>query len=54
VQVWAWIDEAAGAVRARQFGPIEGKPEDEACGSASMVPASSLNRSLTVVQVEDL
>ncbi|WP_207222876.1 hypothetical protein [Herbihabitans rhizosphaerae] len=35
VQVWAWLDERAGMVRARQFAPSEGKPDDEACGSAS-------------------
>jgi predicted PhzF superfamily epimerase YddE/YHI9 len=34
VQVWAWIDQTAGHVRARQFKPSEGMAEDEACGSA--------------------
>ncbi|MEU4394421.1 hypothetical protein [Kribbella sp. NPDC023855] len=48
VQVWAWIDENRGRVRARQFAPSEGKPEDEACGSASMVLAQSLGRDLVV------
>jgi len=48
VQVWAWVDEPAGVVRARQFAPSEGKPEDEACGSASMVLAAALGRPLTV------
>jgi predicted PhzF superfamily epimerase YddE/YHI9 len=48
VQVWAWIDEAVGLVRARQFAPSEGKPEDEACGSGSMVLADKLGRSLTI------
>jgi predicted PhzF superfamily epimerase YddE/YHI9 len=48
VQVWAWLDEAAGHVRARQFAPSEGKPEDEACGSASMVLAQRLGRNLVV------
>ena len=49
VQVWAWLDEAAGVVRARMFAPSEGKPEDEACGSASMVLAGRLGRELRVV-----
>ncbi|HEX2313636.1 MAG TPA: PhzF family phenazine biosynthesis protein [Thermomonospora sp.] len=48
VQVWAWIDETSGTVRARQFAPSEGKPEDEACGSATMVLATLLGRPLTV------
>jgi predicted PhzF superfamily epimerase YddE/YHI9 len=49
IQLWAWINEAAGLVRARQFAPSEGTPEDEACGSASMALATSLDRSLTVL-----
>ncbi|MEU6033899.1 PhzF family phenazine biosynthesis protein [Actinomadura sp. NPDC047616] len=49
VQVWAWIDEAAGLVRARRFAPSEGKPEDEACGSACMVLSTLPARPLTVV-----
>jgi predicted PhzF superfamily epimerase YddE/YHI9 len=31
------------------FAPSEGRPEDEACGSASMVLAVALGRDLTVV-----
>jgi predicted PhzF superfamily epimerase YddE/YHI9 len=49
IQVWSWLDESAGLVRARMFAPSEGKPEDEACGSASMVLAVALGRDLTVV-----
>jgi predicted PhzF superfamily epimerase YddE/YHI9 len=49
VQVWAWIDEAEGYVRARQFKPSEGIAEDEACGSASMVLAQKLGRELLIV-----
>ncbi|MGR6924442.1 PhzF family phenazine biosynthesis protein [[Actinomadura] parvosata] len=49
VQVWAWLDRQAGTVRARQFAPSEGKPEDEACGSASMLLAHTLGRPLTVI-----
>jgi predicted PhzF superfamily epimerase YddE/YHI9 len=49
VQVWSWLDESAGLVRARMFAPSQGKPEDEASGSASMVLAVALGRDLTVV-----
>ncbi|WP_344941273.1 hypothetical protein [Actinomadura miaoliensis] len=49
VQVWAWIDEAAGLIHARQFAPSEGKPEDEACGSACMALSTLPARPLTVV-----
>jgi predicted PhzF superfamily epimerase YddE/YHI9 len=52
VQVWAWVDEPMGVVRARQFAPSEGKDEDEACGSASMVLAAALGRALTVIHGE--
>ena len=48
-QVWAWIDEVAGTVRARLWAPRIGKPEDEACGSASMLLARDLGRRLTVL-----
>lgn len=48
-QVWAWMDEAEGTVRARLWAPRINKPEDEACGSASMILAQSLGRSLTVL-----
>lgn len=48
VQVWAWLDEPSGLIRARQFAPSEGKPEDEACGSACMVLAERLARPLRV------
>jgi predicted PhzF superfamily epimerase YddE/YHI9 len=48
VLVWAWIDQRAGIVRARFFGPSVGKPEDEACGSACMVLAEQLQLPLTV------
>jgi predicted PhzF superfamily epimerase YddE/YHI9 len=49
VQVWAWIDERAGHVRARQFKPSEGIAEDEACGSASMVLGHKLGRELLIL-----
>ncbi|WP_051467022.1 PhzF family phenazine biosynthesis protein [Actinomadura oligospora] len=48
-QVWAWMDEAEGTVRARLWAPRINKPEDEACGSASMILAQRLGRPLTVL-----
>lgn len=48
VQVWAWADEPQGAVRARVFAPRVGIPEDEACGSASLLLAHRLRRELTI------
>ncbi|SNQ50319.1 putative epimerase, PhzC/PhzF [Frankia canadensis] len=47
-QVWAWLDEPAGIVRARAFGSRHGVAEDEACGSATMLLAVTLGRRLTV------
>lgn len=47
-QCWAWQDEAAGVVRARVFAADFGVLEDEACGSASLLLAARLDRSLTV------
>lgn len=48
VQYWAWADEAAGLIRARVFGARFGILEDEACGSASMMLASRLDRSIQI------
>lgn len=48
-QVWAWIDEPAGVIRARLWAPRINKGEDEACGSASMILADRLGRALTVI-----
>lgn len=48
-QVWAWIDERAGVIRARLWAPRINKGEDEACGSASMILADRLGRPLTVI-----
>jgi predicted PhzF superfamily epimerase YddE/YHI9 len=50
VYAWAWIDEAAGTVRARSFAPDFGIPEDEATGSAALGLAVELGRELTVHQ----
>ena len=47
---WAWIDEAAGAVRTRSFVPAEGIAEDEATGSAALTLSGRLGRSLEVRQ----
>lgn len=47
-QLWAWVDEGAGVVRARTFAARFGVPEDEACGSASMRLAAALGRAITV------
>jgi predicted PhzF superfamily epimerase YddE/YHI9 len=47
-QFWAWQDEAAGTVRARVFAARYDVPEDEACGSASMLLADRLQRPLAI------
>ena len=48
-QVWAWMNEDAGQVRARLWAPRIGKGEDEACGSASMLLTLRLGRPLWVL-----
>ncbi|MGZ8665623.1 MAG: PhzF family phenazine biosynthesis protein [Solirubrobacterales bacterium] len=50
VYAWAWIDEAAGTVRARSFAPDFGIPEDEATGSAALGLAVQVGRELTIHQ----
>jgi predicted PhzF superfamily epimerase YddE/YHI9 len=50
IYAWAWIDEAAGTIRARSFVPEEGIVEDEATGSAALVLCAQLGRPLTVHQ----
>ncbi len=47
---WAWIDEAAGTVRARSFVPEAGIAEDEATGSAAIALCARLGRPLVVHQ----
>lgn len=47
---WAWIDEAAGTIRARSFVPDAGIVEDEATGSAALALCARLSRSLTIHQ----
>jgi predicted PhzF superfamily epimerase YddE/YHI9 len=50
VVTWAWLDEAAGSVRARAFGPRIGIPEDEATGSAAVKLCAQLGRALDIHQ----
>jgi predicted PhzF superfamily epimerase YddE/YHI9 len=50
LQVWAWQDEAAGAIRARVFAPDFGVPEDPATGSASIVLCAALGRPIEIDQ----
>jgi predicted PhzF superfamily epimerase YddE/YHI9 len=47
---WAWIDEAAGTIRARSFVPDAGIAEDEATGSAALALCARLARPITVHQ----
>jgi predicted PhzF superfamily epimerase YddE/YHI9 len=49
-QFWAWIDEPAGLLRARNFIPALGVPEDEATGSAAVHLAQEQGRALTIRQ----
>jgi predicted PhzF superfamily epimerase YddE/YHI9 len=48
--LWAWEDEAAGAVRSRCFSLEDGIGEDEATGSAAIVLSAELERDLTIHQ----
>jgi predicted PhzF superfamily epimerase YddE/YHI9 len=47
---WAWIDEAAGTIRARSFVPEAGIAEDEATGSAALALCAQLARPITIHQ----
>jgi predicted PhzF superfamily epimerase YddE/YHI9 len=47
---WAWLDQDAGVVRSRVFGPRVGVPEDEATGSAAVRLCSALGRPLDIRQ----
>ena len=49
-EFWAWIDEEAGAVRARTFCADFGIPEDEATGSGAIHLTHRLGRPLTIRQ----
>jgi predicted PhzF superfamily epimerase YddE/YHI9 len=48
--VWAWIDEAAGTLRARYFATDVGILEDEATGAAAVVMGGRLGRAVTIRQ----
>ncbi|HEX3172968.1 MAG TPA: PhzF family phenazine biosynthesis protein [Solirubrobacterales bacterium] len=50
VYAWAWIDEAAGTIRARAFVPGAGITEDEATGSATLALSARLSRPIVVHQ----
>ena len=50
IGAWAWVDEEAGIVRARVFGPGIGIAEDEATGSAAVRLCTALGRSLDIRQ----
>ncbi|MDA3804065.1 PhzF family phenazine biosynthesis protein [Clavibacter sp. CT19] len=47
---WAWIDEAAGAIRSRTGAPALGIAEDEATGSAALRITAHLGRDLRITQ----
>jgi predicted PhzF superfamily epimerase YddE/YHI9 len=49
-QHWSWIDEEAGALRARTFVGRMGIPEDEATGAAAIHQAQRLARPVTIRQ----
>ena len=47
---WAWIDEAAGTIRARVFPVRYGIAEDEATGAAAVILCALLDRRIEVHQ----
>lgn len=47
---WAWIDEAAGSIRARYFVPDYGIGEDEATGAAAVMMGGLLGGVLEIHQ----
>ena len=49
---WAWIDEAAGDLRARVFASWAGVPEDPATGSAALRLVDQLGRPIRILQGE--
>lgn len=50
IYAWAWLDEAAGLIRARAFPRAMGILEDEATGSAALALAAVLDRPLRIRQ----
>jgi predicted PhzF superfamily epimerase YddE/YHI9 len=47
---YAWIDEAAGRLRARMFAPEMGTAEDEATGAAAVAITARIGRDLSIEQ----
>ncbi len=47
---YAWLDEAAGILRARMFAPVLGIREDEATGAAAVAITTKLDRDLAIHQ----
>lgn len=50
IGAWAWIDEAAGVIRARVFPVRYGIAEDEATGAAALILCAQLGRAVEVRQ----
>ena len=50
IYLWAWADREAGVVRSRCFSLADGVGEDEATGSAAIMLAAKLGRSLEIHQ----
>jgi predicted PhzF superfamily epimerase YddE/YHI9 len=50
IAAWAWLDEAAGTIRARVFPVRIGIAEDEATGSAATKLAAALGREVDIRQ----
>lgn len=50
IGAWAWLDEAAGAIRARVFPVRYGIAEDEATGVAAVILCARLGRPIDVRQ----
>ena len=50
ITAWAWIDEAAGTIRARAFLVRIGIAEDEATGSAATKLCAQLGRAIDIRQ----
>lgn len=50
LHAWAWVDQAAGVVRARGFCPGLGVGEDEATGAAAVLLTAEIGRPLEIRQ----
>lgn len=49
-EVWSWINQTQGEVRARFFAPAYGIPEDQATGGAALLLTARLGREITIHQ----